>query len=100
MPAALRPCLIRAFRDGRSDAAQLTCAYLHSSWAGRGAGDGNRTRMASLEGWVSPIDLPPGGCPDSVPARVPPPRAGSSRVGGDLDSTRHGVWRSLVAHPL
>ncbi len=28
-------------------------------WEGIGAGDGNRTRMASLEGWSSTIELRP-----------------------------------------
>ena len=30
--------------------------------AGGGAGDGNRTRMASLEGWSSTIELHPRVC--------------------------------------
>ena len=37
-------------RHGRSGAARLSCADGHMSWPGRGAGDRDRTGMASLEG--------------------------------------------------
>jgi hypothetical protein len=43
---------------------------------------------------------------ECVPVRVtaapeePAPWPGGHPSGADLDSTRHGVWRSLVAHPL
>jgi hypothetical protein len=65
-----------------------------SAGRGYGAGDGNRTRVASLEGWGSTIELRP--------------RAGRTRVAlvivprCPLSSARQvdGVWRSLVAHSL
>jgi hypothetical protein len=37
-------------RHGRSGAACLSCAGGQLGWSRRGAGDGNRTRMAGLEG--------------------------------------------------
>ena len=59
------------------------------STGGRGAGDGNRTRTASLEGWSSTIELHPRGPAVTGP---PPSVLGTLRVAG--------VWRSLVAHSL
>src|SRR6185312_734365 len=46
-----------------------------------GAGDGNRTHVASLEGWSSTIELhPPGFCLPSVRKRVPPGTGGGGRI--------------------
>src|SRR5687767_15110968 len=58
-----------------------------------GAGDRDRTGMASLEGWGSTIELHPRGAASRLAG---PPPSSASR----LDSRRHGVWRSLVAHLL
>ncbi len=59
------------------------------TWAGTmGAGDGNRTRMTSLEGWGSAIELRPRDLPGAVGAGrsspvayrfLPPARTGRSR---------------------
>jgi hypothetical protein len=55
-------------RDRREGHAAERSPELTSTWDGRvtgelrwesGAGDGNRTRMASLEGWGSAIELHP-----------------------------------------
>src|SRR5581483_2460678 len=76
-----------------------------------GAGDGNRTRIASLEGWGSTIELRP----HAPPKRRRPKRTGMRLVVGrerwlTRDPCRRvgcaghqwctGVWRSLVAHSL
>jgi hypothetical protein len=42
--------------------ATLSCADGHTSWSVRGAGDRDRTGMASLEGWGSTIELHPRDC--------------------------------------
>jgi hypothetical protein len=49
-------------RHGSGSAAQLSSENGRLTWSGRGAGDGNRTRMASLAGWgtldgAHPADL-------------------------------------------
>jgi hypothetical protein len=50
----------------------------HLSWAGMmRAGDGNRTRMTSLEGWGSTIELRP----HNLPASVARPRAPAHQAG-------------------
>ena len=36
-----------------------SCSILLSYWRIYGAGDGNRTRVSSLEGWCSTIELHP-----------------------------------------
>jgi hypothetical protein len=41
--------------------AALSCADGHPPWSGCGAGDRDRTGMASLEGWGSTIELHPRG---------------------------------------
>ena len=53
----------------------------HLSWAGTmRAGDGNRTRMTSLEGWGSTIELRPHNLPASVARlRAPAHQAGRHR---------------------
>ena len=46
-------------RHGSGVKAALSCADGHTSWSVRGAGDRDRTGMASLEGWGSTIELHP-----------------------------------------
>src|SRR5215469_3198036 len=56
-------------------------AVVFRSVPGAGAGDGNRTHVASLEGWSSTIELhPPDLAPSRLPTRAPPPRLPSERL--------------------
>src|SRR5215217_6849504 len=62
------------------ETARLSCTNGHPSWSGRGAGDRDRTGMASLEGWGSTIELHPRDCRETAvtvpfPVREPRDRA-------------------------
>jgi hypothetical protein len=92
------------FGPGNTDAqvgtTLLTCADTLR------AGDGNRTRVASLEDWGSTIELRPHGGPGGRPvASVPGLRSRLETRSrwwtmAALHCSCHGVWRSLVAHSL
>jgi hypothetical protein len=51
-------------QEGGADA-ELSWPNRHGSWPLRGAGDRDRTGMASLEGWGSTIELHPRGAPSA-----------------------------------
>ena len=46
-----------------------SCSIQLSYWRMYGAGDGNRTRVSSLEGWCSTIELHPH-CPNPFSHRI------------------------------
>jgi hypothetical protein len=62
--------------DGPPAAPRHRAAFETMRLPGR-AGDGNRTRMTSLEGWGSAIELRP----HNLPASVAHPRASANQAG-------------------
>src|SRR3954465_11327801 len=50
---------VASLRHERTAVPILSWTYAHMGWSVRGAGDRDRTGMASLEGWGSTIELHP-----------------------------------------
>src|SRR6266702_2784618 len=85
-PLKLRLRHLAAFSSKKSSQTKTSLSSNHLSeptGSAAGAGDGNRTHVASLEGWCSTIELHPPGTPPSPPALpnspVIPPDPGAAR---------------------
>ena len=77
-----------------SDRDAIECAGNTRGWSG--AGDRDRTGMASLEGWGSTIELHPRGAPTLNQLEHPKPRknSGSAR----MRASRLATWVECMPH--